>query len=166
MREPGSEILHPAVRAALEASGLSFEVLPCDPQDADTAVFCQRHGYPLDDSANCIVVKAKTGGERFAACVLLATDRLDVNKVVRKRLGTRRVSFAAPEETRALTGMDIGGVTPLGLVPELPLWIDARVMTRERVILGGGNRSSKVIVAPQILEQVGAEIVEGIARNT
>ncbi len=158
-------ILHAGVRAALEASGLAFEVLPCDPQDADTAVFCERHGYPLEDSANCIVVKAKSGGERFAACVLLATSRLDVNRVVRKRLGSRRISFAAPEETRALTGMEIGGVTPIGLAPGLPLWVDARVMARERVILGGGNRHSKVVVTPRIFERVGAEVIEGLARE-
>ena len=159
-------ILHPGVRAALEACGLDFTSLPCDPEHADTAVFCERHGHLLDDSANCILVKAKTGGERFAACVALATSRLDVNKVVRKRLAARRISFASPEEARTLTGMEIGGVTPLGLPADLPLWVDARVLARERIILGGGNRSSKVVVSPLVFEHIAtAEVIEGLARD-
>jgi prolyl-tRNA editing enzyme YbaK/EbsC (Cys-tRNA(Pro) deacylase) len=158
-------LLDPRVREALDASGLSYDALPCDPEHADTAVFCVRYGYPLEDSVNCIVVKGKTGGERFTACVLLASTRLDVNRVVRKRLQTRRISFASAEETREMTGMEIGGVTPLGLPPDLPVWVDARVMERQRIILGGGNRSSKIVVSPRVFACVAsAEIVEGLAR--
>jgi len=153
------------VRAALERSGLDHEVFPCDPELADTAAFCDHYGYPPQNSANTILVKAKTGGERYAVCVLLADSRLDVNKVVRKRLGARRVSFASAEETRALTGMEIGGVTPLDLPDDLPLWVDERVMRCDYIILGGGSRACKVKVTPRIFERLGnVETVTGLAR--
>jgi prolyl-tRNA editing enzyme YbaK/EbsC (Cys-tRNA(Pro) deacylase) len=87
------------IYAFLDASGLDYDVLACDPELADTAVFCERYEIPLGNSVNTILVKAKTGGERFAACVLLANTRLDVNRVVRKRLKSRRVSFAGADET-------------------------------------------------------------------
>lgn len=152
------------VEERLAASGLDYELLPCDPELADTAVYCERYGVPLEKSANTILVKAKTGGERFVACVLLANTRLDVNKTVRKRLGARRVSFASAEETRALTGMEVGGVTPIGLPGEMPLWVDARIMDCDYVILGGGDRSSKIKISPRIFELTPAtEIVEGLA---
>jgi prolyl-tRNA editing enzyme YbaK/EbsC (Cys-tRNA(Pro) deacylase) len=85
---------------------------------------------------------------------------------VRQKLGTRKVSFAPAEETRAITGMEIGGVTVFGLPPKLPIWVDARVVTRERIVLGGGSRSSKVLAAPEILLKLpGAEVVEGLAND-
>ena len=152
------------IEAALESSRVEYEIFPCDPELADTAVFCERYGYPLDVSANTILVKAKTGDERFVVCVALANTRLDVNRTVRKRLGARRVSFASAEETRAATGMEIGGVTPLALPGELEVWVDARIMACEWVILGGGDRSHKIRVAPAIFERMpSATVVEGLA---
>jgi prolyl-tRNA editing enzyme YbaK/EbsC (Cys-tRNA(Pro) deacylase) len=149
----------------LDATGLDYEVMDCDPELADTAVFCERYGFPLENSVNTILVKAKTGGERFAACVLLATTRLDVNRVVRKRLEARRVSFASADETRDITGMEIGGVTPICLPDELPLWVDQRVMDADYVILGGGNRSSKIKVLPRVFEHVqSCTIIDGLAK--
>ena len=154
------------VHAFLDASGLEYQVLACDPELADTAVFCQRYDIPLENSVNTILVKAKTGGERFAACVLLANTRLDVNRVVRKRLQARRVSFAGADETRELTGMEIGGVTPICLPEELPLWIDLRVMQAQYIILGGGNRSSKIRISPRIFEHVpSSTIIDGLAKT-
>ena len=158
------ELVPPAIADLLESSGLDHEVLPCDPELADTAVFCEHYGVPLEDSVNTIVVKAKTGGERFVACALLANTRLDVNHCVRKRLASRRVSFASAEETARVTGMTIGGVTPLGLPAGLPLWVDARIMERSEVILGSGTRRSKIRIPPAIFERTpGAEIVDGLA---
>ena len=154
----------PAVLDVLQRSGLDYEVMACDPELADTAVFCEHYGHPLQDSVNTIIVKAKTGGERFVACVLLGHTRLDVNKSVRKRLGARRVSFASAEETLRITGMAVGGVTPLGLPADLPVWVDARVIQRAQVILGGGNRSSKIRIPPSIFTATpGAEVVDGLA---
>lgn len=152
------------IHAFLKASGLAHEIVACDPDDAETAVFAAKYGYSLDCSANCILVKTKTGATKFVACVVLATTRLDVNKRVRKLLGARKVSFAAPEDTRRLTGMDLGGVTPLCLPDDLPVWIDAAVMGRETIILGGGDRHSKIIVAPGIFDQVpNVEVIDGLA---
>ena len=152
------------IEAALDASGVDYEIFPCDPDLADTAVFCERYGYPLDASVNTILVKAKTGGERFVCCVVLASTRLDVNRVVRKRIGARRVSFASSDETRALTGMEIGGVTPLALPRTLEIWVDARVMDREWVILGGGDRAHKVKVASTLFERMpSVTVIEGLA---
>ena len=128
-------------------------------------MFCEHYGFPLENSVNTIVVKAKTGGERFAACVLLATTRLDVNRVVRKRLEARRVSFAGADETREMTGMEIGGVTPICLPEELPLWVDQRVMDADYIILGGGNRSSKIKISPRIFEHVpSCTVIDGLAK--
>jgi prolyl-tRNA editing enzyme YbaK/EbsC (Cys-tRNA(Pro) deacylase) len=102
----------------------------------------------------------------YAACVVLSNTRLDVNKTVRQRLGTRKASFAPAEDTRAITGMEIGGVTVFGLPADMPIWIDARVMARERIVLGGGSRSFKVIAPPEILLKLAnAEVVENLANE-
>lgn len=156
----------PRIRRFLEQSATRFEVIPCDPEYADTAAFCAHYGAALSNSANAILVKSKTGEEKFALCVLLATDRLDANRVVRKKLGARKLSFASAEETRRITGMEIGGVTPLALPDDLPIWIDSAVMDREYLLLGGGNRDSKLKVDPAVLiRQPAAEVVAGLARR-
>ncbi len=153
-----------AIYAWLDGTGIPYEVIECDPELADTAVFCARYGYALEDSANAILVKSKTGGERFVLCVLLATTRLNVNRVVRKRMGARKVSFADPEETRRITGMELGGVTPFCLPEGLPLWVDAGVMERKEVILGGGNRGSKIVIASEVFARTpDTEIVPDLA---
>lgn len=144
--------------------GVPYELFPCDPALADTAAFCAAYGFALEDSANTIVVAGKADPPRFAACVVLATHRLDVNRAVRGRLGTRKASFAGAEETRELTGHEIGGVTVFGLPPGLPVLVDAVVMTRPRIVLGGGSRSWKVLAAPAILLALpDVEVVEGLA---
>jgi prolyl-tRNA editing enzyme YbaK/EbsC (Cys-tRNA(Pro) deacylase) len=150
-------------------SGLDgVEVVGCDPSLADTAAFCAAYGYAMEDSANAIVVIGKASSASvapvYAACVVLATTRLDVNRAVRKRLGTKKASFAPPELTTELTGMAIGGVTPFALPPGLPLWIDRRVMDRERIVVGGGSRAAKVVGPPAMLLAVpGAEVVADLA---
>ena len=117
--EPTAEDLaiEEAVRRAAEATGVAFEVVPCDPALADTAAFCEAYGYAMDDSANCVVVIGKADPPVFAAGVVLATTRLDVNGVVRRRLGTRKASFAPADDVVAVTGMAIGGVTPPIVMP-------------------------------------------------
>ena len=157
----------PQIRAFLENSGTEFEVWACSPDLADTAVFCEHYQVSLELSANAILVRSKTGERKYALCVLLATDRLDGNHTVRKKLGARKVSFASADETRELTGMEIGGVTPIAIPAELPIWIDAAVMQCEYVVLGGGNRSSKLKVDPAVLvKQSNAEVVDGLARRS
>jgi prolyl-tRNA editing enzyme YbaK/EbsC (Cys-tRNA(Pro) deacylase) len=139
--------------------------VPCDPGLADTAAFCEAYGYRPDQSANAIVVVGKGDPRTYVACLVLATTRLDVNGVVRKRLGVKKASFASADETVEITGMQIGGVTPYGLPDGLPIWIDAAVMAVDRVIVGGGSRDRKLLVPPASLAAIpGAEVVEGLAR--
>lgn len=149
----------------LDALGVQYEIFPCDPSLADTAQFCEAYGFSMDESANSIVVASKKEPKRYAACVVLATMRLDVNGVVRRRLEVRKASFASADETKELTGMEIGGVTPFGLPPDLPLWVDAEVMARPRIVLGGGSRDRKVIAPPDILTALPqTEIVPDLAK--
>jgi prolyl-tRNA editing enzyme YbaK/EbsC (Cys-tRNA(Pro) deacylase) len=152
------------LEAALDPLGIAYELFPCDPALADTAQFCEAYGFAPDESANTIVVVGKADPRRYAACIVLATHRLDVNRAVRDKLGTRKASFAGADETRELTGMEIGGVTPFGLPDGLPVWVDAAVMARPRVILGGGSRSWKVISTPALLAALpNVDVVEGLA---
>lgn len=157
-------LLHPAVATDVARLGVVGDVVPCDPALADTADFCAAYGYEMADSANTIVVIGKAAEPVYAACVVLATTKLAVNSVVRRRLGTRKASFAPTDATLELTDMEIGGVTAFGLPDGVPLWVDAAVMTRDRIVLGGGNRSCKLVVAPDELRKVpGVEVVDGLA---
>lgn len=150
----------------LRPLGETYELFPCDPALADTAAFCAAYGFDPEESANTIVVIGKSDPPRYAACVTLAPYRLDVNRTVRDRLGTRKASFAPAEVTSELTAMQIGGVTVFGLPAELPIWVDSRVMERDRIVLGGGSRSWKVIARPGILRALpGMEVVEGLASD-
>ena len=158
-----SDIL-PQTREALENAGLEFEVMACDPTLADTQAFCEHYDIPFANSANAILIKSKKGDPQYTLCVLLATHRLDVNHCVRKKLGVKKVSFASAEETQNLTGMEIGGVTPIGLPSDLPIWVDEDVTHCEYIILGGGNRSSKLKVPPKtLLAMAGVELVTDLA---
>lgn len=150
----------------LEALGLAYEVVACDPELSDTAEFCEAYGYSPQDSANAIVIEGKVDPPVFAMCLVLANNRLDVNKVVRKTLAVRKCSFASSDRTVELTGMEIGGVTPFGTTTPLRLLIDSRVMEREQVIIGGGTRDRKLLVPPSTLVRYpGAEVVEGLAKS-
>lgn len=152
------------VRRHLDELGIEHEIVPCDPALADTAAFCEAYGYAPEDSANTIVVVGRADPPRYAACVVLATTRLDVNRVVKARLGTRKASFADAEATRALTGVELGGVTALGLPDDLPIWVDARVVERPRIVLGGGSRSCKIVGPPALLTALpNVEVVDGLA---
>ena len=158
------DLLHPLVSRRLRELRVDHEVLPCDPVMADTATFVEAYGLPLDRSANTIVVASKGAEPSYVACVLLATTSLEVNNVVRHEMGVRKASFAAAEPVRALTGMEIGGVTPFGLPDDLPVLVDAKVMDAPWIILGGGNRSSKLRLAPDALRELPAvRILVGLA---
>jgi prolyl-tRNA editing enzyme YbaK/EbsC (Cys-tRNA(Pro) deacylase) len=154
------------VLSALDAAQVDYEVIPCDPHLADTAAFCAHYGYPLDRSANTIIVAARN---RPAACasVVLATTRLDVNHTVCDLLGVRRASFAGAEQTQALTGMMLGGVTPFALPEPLPLYVDAAVMERPWVVVGGGSRSMKLRLSPAaLLAASRGQVIHGLARES
>jgi prolyl-tRNA editing enzyme YbaK/EbsC (Cys-tRNA(Pro) deacylase) len=154
------------VRQIVGELGIDHEIIDCDPSLADTARFVEAYGYSIDESANTIVVIGKTDPPAYAACVVLAHTRLDVNKVVKKRLGARKASFASADDTQAITGMTIGGVTPFALPDDLPLWIDTRVVGCDRIVLGGGSRACKVVGPPALLTALpNAEVVTDLARE-
>ena len=142
------------VVAVLDRLGVPYELQPIDPTFADTAAYCERYGVPLDRAANTIIVVSKKEPRQYAACVVKATTRLDVNRAVRRLLDASKVSFASADETRALTGMLIGGVTVFALPPDLPIYVDDKVMALDWAILGSGSRSSKVRVSPEVLRRL------------
>ena len=143
--------------------GLPHEVIEIEPDLADTALFCENYGFPMDLSGNTIIVASKKEPKIFVACVVLATTRLDVNKRVRKLMGVSKASFASAEEMKELTGMEVGGVTPFSLPEGLQLYVDSRIMELDWVILGGGGRDRKLKISPEVFHQLGAEIVENLA---
>jgi prolyl-tRNA editing enzyme YbaK/EbsC (Cys-tRNA(Pro) deacylase) len=150
---------------ALDRAGLKYKIMDCDPALADTAAFCEHYGYGLGQSANAILVAGKADPTKYACCVVLATHKLDVNKAVCKQLGVKRASFASGDVTQELSGMEIGGVTPFGLPEALPIFVDAAVLEQPEVVMGGGNRSSKVVLDPQELTKFpGVQIVPDLAK--
>lgn len=155
---------HPSVIADLDRLGLQYEVMDCDPDLADTAQFCEAYGVPLEESANAILVASKKPEGLHVVCVALAHTRLDVNGLVRRRLGVRKLSFAPAELTRDLTGQEIGGVTVFGLPDGLDVWLDARVLACEWIVVGAGSRSAKIRLDPkQLVSLDGYEFVEDLA---
>jgi prolyl-tRNA editing enzyme YbaK/EbsC (Cys-tRNA(Pro) deacylase) len=136
-----------------------------DPELADTAAFCEHYGVPLEASANCVVVAGKRAGElRYAACMVLATTRADVNGVVKRRLDVRKASFAPMDEAVGLTGMQYGGITPIGLPADWPLLLDVRVAAEPELVIGSGIRGGKLLVPGDLLAKLaGAEVIEGLA---
>lgn len=150
----------------LRALDADHEVIEIDPELADTAAFCAHYGYALEESANCIIVASRDDDPTFAACLNLAHTKLDVNKRVRRLLGVRKLSFASADQTVALTGMMIGGVTPFGLPPDLPLYVDERIRDLDRIIVGGGSRRLKLAVPPEVFDALpAARWVEGLATD-
>jgi prolyl-tRNA editing enzyme YbaK/EbsC (Cys-tRNA(Pro) deacylase) len=140
-------------------------VAPIDPELADTAAFCARYDVGLDVSANCVVVAGRRGQQtRMAACLVLATTRADVNGVVRRRLDARKASFAPMDQAVEQTGMEYGGITPIGLPPDWPILIDAAVVATPLVVVGSGVRRSKIVLPGAALADLpGADVVDGLA---
>ena len=160
------DLLAPPVLAVLEARDDAGDVLAAaiDPDLADTAAFCEAYGVGLDESANCVVVAAKRGGERrLAACLVLATTRADVNGLVRRHLDAKKASFAPMDAAVEETGMAYGGIGPIGLPPGWPLLVDAAAAAADRVVIGSGTRGSKLLVPGKLLASLpGAEVLDGL----
>jgi prolyl-tRNA editing enzyme YbaK/EbsC (Cys-tRNA(Pro) deacylase) len=165
------DLLAEPVSASLRAldadASARVGVAEIDPDLADTAAFCEKYGSPLELSANCVVVSGKRSGEvRYAACLVLATTRADVNGVVKRRLDVRKASFAAMDEAVSLTGMEYGGITPFGLPEGWPLLIDPAVAETAAAVVGSGLRRSKIIADGEVLTALsGAEVVDDLART-
>ena len=141
-------------------------VAEIDPELADTAAFCDRYEVGLDVSANCVVVEGRRGDDRrFAACMVLAVDRADVNGVIRRRLDARKASFAAMDEAVAATGMAYGGITPLGVPADWPILVDAAVVAAGDVVIGSGVRHSKLLLPGAALAELPSAEVLPLTRQ-
>ena len=154
------------VQALDGASAAQVGVGEIDPELADTAEFCARYGSPLERSANCVVVVGKRAGElRYAACMVLATTRADVNGAVKRWLDVRKASFAPMDDAVELTGMEYGGITPFGLPEGWPVLVDSAVAEVSAAVVGSGLRRSKIITAGDVLARLsGAEVVTDLGR--
>ena len=174
----GSLTVHPAtertdllaepVAKALPALGPDdVAAVEIDPELADTAAFCETYGSPLSASANCVVVSGKRAGEvRFAAALVLATTRADVNGVIKRRLDVRKASFAPMDQAVELTGMAYGGITPVGLPADWPILIDKAVADSAELVIGSGTRGGKLLVTGSLLAGLpGAEVIDGLAKT-
>ncbi|HLE63608.1 MAG TPA: YbaK/EbsC family protein [Pyrinomonadaceae bacterium] len=144
-------------------AGVPFEIIEIDPAFSDTTAFCAKYGYPAEHTCNTIIVTSRKAPWKSAACIILANGRLDVNKRVKNLLGVQKISFASSDQMLALTGMEVGGVTPFSLPSDLPLYVDAQVMNAEWVILGGGSRRIKIKIKPEVLLKLGAQVITDLA---
>lgn len=162
----GDTFLLPVVEKALATHDMRYTALECAPELADTATFCEHYRFALDRAANTILVASKkVEPTKYALCVVLGTTRLDVNQKVCELLRVKRASFADAETTMGRTGMLIGGVTAPG-VGALPIYVDSAVMHQPEVVMGGGNRSSKILLDPhELLKLPNVEVIEGLART-
>lgn len=160
--DPGK--IEQRVKSVLDELAVPYENIPCDPELADTRDFCSHYGIALNESANAIVVASRKEPPQYCLCLVLATTRLDVNHTVRRLMGTKKLSFASPEQTVKVTGMMVGGVTPFGIPENLPVYVDRRIMECESVVIGGGSRSCKIRLPPKAFERLPQiEVVEGLA---
>lgn len=160
-----SLVAEPVRRRIAEAGGGGLWVTEIDPDLADTAAFCEHYDIGLDVSANCVVVEAKRADRVwYAACMVLATSRADVNGIVRKHLDARKISFASMDTAVSLTGMEYGGITPVGLPTDWPILVDQGVANQQRVVIGSGIRGSKLLAASEVLSALPAAKVLDITK--
>ena len=163
---PDSTNIETSVIKFLDSTSVPYDIVEIDPDFADTAAFCEKYDFPLEKSANTIIVASKKKSKSFTASVVRATHRIDVNHVVKPMMNVGKVSFARSEETAELTGMMIGGVTALALPPEIPIYVDHGLMSLDYIILGGGSRSIKIKISPEIFHLVpNTEVVEGLTAS-
>ena len=160
------DLLAPPVAAALRALPWADQVrvAAIDPSLSDTAQFCEAYDITLEESANCVVIAAKRGGEvTYAACMVAATTRANVNGLVRQHLGARKASFGQVDAVTSMTGMEYGGITPIGLPADWPVLVDSRVEKAEVVIVGSGVRRSKILVPGRLLASLPhAQVIDGL----
>jgi prolyl-tRNA editing enzyme YbaK/EbsC (Cys-tRNA(Pro) deacylase) len=161
------ELLAAPTKVAIETHHLTgVLVSKIDGQLADTAAFCTAYDIGLDVSANCVVVEARRGDRTwYAACVVLATTKADVNGVVRKHLDARKISFAPMDAATSLTDMEYGGITPVGLPADWPILLDSAVMAQDRVITGSGIRGSKLLVETSLFKSLPNAIIMDITKG-
>lgn len=161
-----AELLAPSVAQAIRSLGIQASVAAIDAALADTVAFCEAYDVGLDVSANCVIVAGRRGEvTRYAACMVLATTRADVNGVVRSSLDARKASFAPMDDAVRITGMEYGGITPVGLPDDWPIFVDSRIVGLPEIVIGSGIRGSKLVISGATLAGLpGAVVVEGLAR--
>jgi prolyl-tRNA editing enzyme YbaK/EbsC (Cys-tRNA(Pro) deacylase) len=148
---------------ASDASGVLVAAI--DPTLADTAAFCEHYEISMADGANCVVVQARRGERTwYAACMVRGSDRLDVNGAVRRHLGARKLSFASMDDAVALSSMEYGGITPIGVPADWPILVDESVAAHDRLIIGSGIRGSKLLVSGAFLAGLSNAVVLPIAQ--
>jgi prolyl-tRNA editing enzyme YbaK/EbsC (Cys-tRNA(Pro) deacylase) len=148
----------------LDSLGVPYEILPCNPEWADTIPYCEHYGVTMEESANSILVVGKSEPRVYCGCVATADTKVDVNNTVKRLLGVKKASFASPEEIAQITGMLIGGVTAVALPEDIPVYVDSRVLDQPSVIIGGGSRSIKARVSPEVFRKLpNATVVEGLS---
>jgi prolyl-tRNA editing enzyme YbaK/EbsC (Cys-tRNA(Pro) deacylase) len=161
------DLVAPSTAAAVEAwrgsdAPDAFWVAEIDPDLADTAAFCARYGFPMDRSANCVILAARREGRSwYAACVVLATTRADVNGLAKKHLGASKISFAPMDAATQASAMEYGGITPVGLPADWPILIDEAVAAADRVVIGSGVRRSKISLPGRALGELPNAVVLG-----
>ena len=155
------ELLAEPVRAAIADQRLTCYLAAIEPTLADTAAFCEAYQVPLVVSANCVVVAGRRAEiSTMAACLVLATDRADINKTVRRHLDLRKISFATMADAVAQTSMEYGGITPIGLPPDWPILVDDHVAKSDWIVIGSGIRGSKVAIrGADVAALPGAEVL-------
>ncbi len=158
MDSSSTDIQH-LVETYLKDYNIAHEIIEIDPDFADTAAFCEKYNYPVENSGNTIIVASKKEPKSFVACLVLASYKLDVNKTVRKLMEVSKISFASAEDTKNLTGMMIGGVTIFGLPSNLPIYLDDKIFRLDYLIVGSGNRSTKIKINPEELRKIPNTIV-------
>ena len=165
--EVTDDLVAAPVAAALSVWELAagVQVAEIDESLADTASFCQMYEVAPEQSANCVLIAGRRGETTsYAACVVLATTRADVNGVVRRIMGARKASFASMEDAVARSGMEFGGITPIGLPYDWPVFIDAAVARSAAVVIGSGLRRSKLALPGESLARLpGAQVIDDLA---
>ena len=163
-----SELLADVVTEALLKlhSSDTVGVAQINPEFSDTAGFCEQYGVRMDQSANCVVLRAKQGDKSFfAVCLILGSCRADINGVVRKTLDAKKVSFAPMEQAVSESSMEFGAITPIGIPLEWPLLIDKAVVDTEYVVIGSGVRVSKLVVPGSLLAALPhAMVIDGLGQ--
>ena len=146
--------LHKTVEEIYNTNLDKLEVFECEDEFSDTQSFCDHYGYKIEDSCNAILIKSKKPEEFYTLFCVLGSTRLDVNHKAKSLMGARKVSFASKEEAGEITNQIYGGISPLGLVPEIKIFIDKQVLTREKIFIGAGNRVSKFFLKPESLVEL------------
>jgi prolyl-tRNA editing enzyme YbaK/EbsC (Cys-tRNA(Pro) deacylase) len=161
------KLVAPVTLAAIQAQQLpDVWVAEIDTALADTAAFCEAYNVGMDVSANCVIVEAKRADKTWhAACMILATDRVDVNGIVRRHLDARKISFARMDNATEMTSMEYGGINPIGLPEGWEILVDTAITKKPWVIIGSGIRGSKILIPGALLAKLPHVTVLDIAKK-